>query len=307
MLFRSAITSKYKKQYMEADESERQKIRDKMLKVFQDTGMTESDVWDKFNDWDFIAEYGMSYSDMKAEYREGNVTESDLRKAMKFYGRKNFEIETDIRNLNEDIAFRNKYDMSLSEMKDAYDAGTVSKNTLIDALVFTGKTKAEAQKEVSQRDIGNRYGIDYMYLDDAYKHDDISRQTLYNAMIENGATKQEADDAILGYDWLKKNVKKYPDLTISDAKKFAVRLSSDQPDYTLTDFGVKIDDYIQYSKLRPDCKGVDANGDGKADSGTKRTAIFKMIDSLPISSDAKDGLALLDYGMKSIKRYAPWH
>ena len=304
---RSAITSKYKKQYIEADESERQKIRDKMLKVFQDTCMTESDVWDKFNDWDFIAEYGMSYSDMKAEYRDGNVTESDLRKAMKFYGRKNYEIEDDIRDLNEDIAFRNKYDMILSEMKDAYDAGTVSKNTLIDALVFTGKTKAEAQKEVSQRDIGNRYGIDYMYLDDAYKHDDISRQTLYNAMIENGATKQEADDAILGYDWLKKNVKKYPDLTISDAKKFAVRLSSDQPDYTLTDFGVKIDDYIQYSKLRPDCKGVDANGDGKADSGTKRTAIFKMIDSLPISSDAKDGLALLDYGMKSIKRYAPWH
>jgi hypothetical protein len=32
-----------------------------------------------------------------------------------------------------------------------------------------------------------------------------------------------------------------------------------------------------------------------------------MIDSLPISSEAKDGLALIDYGMKSIKKNAPWH
>jgi hypothetical protein len=178
---------------------------------------------------------------------------------------------------------------------------------MTNALVFSGMTQSEAQKWITQRDIENRHGIDYAKLDDAYKHNDISRTTLYNSMIENGATKQEADDAILGYDWLKKNVTKYPDMSISDAKKFAVRISTNAPDYTLEDFGVKVDDYIQYSKLRPDCKGVDNNGDGQADSGTKRDAIFKMIDSLPISSDAKDGLALIDYGMKSILKNAPWH
>ena len=51
----------------------------------------------------------------------------------------------------------------------------------------------------------------------------------------------------------------------------------------------------------------DFNGDGKTDDGTKRDAIFRMIDSLPISSEAKDGLALIDYGMKSIRKNAPWH
>lgn len=304
---RSQVTKKYHKQYLEGDEDTQKNIREKILPVLEAAGLDEAEIEEKFNSWDFESEYGMTYSEMKAEYRNGDVTENEMRNAMKFYGLKNFEVEETMRSLNDEIAFVNKYDMTLSEMKDSYDDGDVTRNQMTNALIFTGMTQSEAKDWVTQRDIENRYGIDYAKLDDAYKHDDISRQTLYNSMIENGATKQEADDAILGYDWLKKNVKQYPDLTISVAKKFAVRISADQPDYTLEDFGVKVDDYIEYSKLRPDCKGVDNNGDGQADSGTKRDAIFKMIDSLPISSDAKDGLALIDYGMKSIRKNAPWH
>ena len=303
---RSQITRKYRKEYL-ADETAREAIREKLLPVYEATGMYADDIEQKFHDWDFEAEYGMTFSSMKAEYRDGNITEKELRSAMDFYGLLNYEIEEEIRSLNDDIRFVNKYDMTLSEMKDAYDHGDITRNQLTNALVFTGMTQKEAKQWVTERDIENRLGIDYAKLDDAYKHGDISRQTLYNSMIEHGATRQEADEAIIGYDWLKKNVKKYPDLTISDAKKFAVRISSDNKEYTLTDFGVKIDDYIEYSKLRPECKGVDNDGDGKADDGTKRDAIFQMIDSLPISSEAKDGLAMIDYGMKSIRKNAPWH
>jgi hypothetical protein len=303
---RSQITREYRKQYL-ADETARKEIREKLLPVYEATGMYVDDIEAKFNDWDFEAEYGMTYGAFKSEYRDGMVTENEMREAMEFYGLMQYEIAEDIRNLNDEIKFVNQYDMTLSEMKDAYDHGDVTRNHMTNALVFSGMTQTEAREWVKERDIENRLGIDYAKLDDAYKHNDISRATLYNAMIEHGATKQEADDAILGYDWLKKHVNRYPDLAISDAKKFAVRISTNAPDYTLEDFGVKVNDYIQYSKLRPDCKGVDRNGDGQADSGTKRDAIFSMIDSLPISSEAKDGLALIDYGMKSIKKNAPWH
>ena len=304
---RSQITRKYHKQYLEGDEATQKDIRDKITPVLESAGLDESEIEEKFSSWDFEVEYGMTYSEFKTEYRDGNVTEAEMRGAMKFTGMLNYEIEESIRSLKDEIKFVNKYDMTLSEMKDAYDSGDITRNQMTNALVFSGMSQSEAEKWVTERDIEIRLGIDYAKLDDAYKHNDISRQTLYNAMIEHGATKQEADDAILGYDWLKKNVKKYPDMAISDAKKFAVRISTNAPDYTLEDFGVRVDDYIQYSKLRPDCKGVDNNGDGQADSGTKRDAIFKMIDSLPISSDAKDGLALIDYGMKSIRKNAPWH
>jgi hypothetical protein len=226
---------------------------------------------------------------------------------MKFYGRKNYQIADDIRSLDKDKKFRAMYDMSLSEMKDAYDDGDVSRNQLINALVFNGMTQKEASQEVTQRDIRNRLGIDYMELDDAYKHGDISRQTLYNAMIENGATRIEADEAILGYDWLKKHVRQYPDLAISDAKKFAVRISDKAPNETLDDYGVSVEAYLEYTQRRPECHGVDANGDGNTDDGTLRDSVFRMIDSLPISNDAKDGLALMSYSKSSIRKNAPWH
>lgn len=304
---RSQITSKYRKQYLEADDAARAEIRDKITSAYLATGMDEDEVLAKFNDWDFESTYGMTYSEMKAEFRNGNVTESEMRNAMKVNGLLNFEIEEDIRSLKEEMAFKKKFGMSMSELKDAYDDGEVSRNLLISALEYNGMTKNQAREEVSKRDISNRLGIDYMKLDDAYKAGDISRQTLYNAMIENGTSKQEADDAIVAYDWLKKNYKKYPDLTVSDAKKFVIKISTNQEDYTLSDYGVTIDHYQQYAKLKPDCKGVDANGDGVTDSGTLRDSIFSMIDSLPISDQEKDGLALISYGIKSIRKNAPWH
>jgi hypothetical protein len=303
---RSQITRKYRKQYLE-DEAAREDIRQKLQPVFEATGMDDDEIAEKFNDWDFEAEYGMTYSAFKSEYKAGNVTEAEMREAMDFYGKLNYEINEEIQDLKDDVSFQNKFGMSLSEMKDAYDNGDVTRNQMINALVFTGKSRKDAQEEVSQRDIGNRIGIEYTNLDDAYKNGDISRQTLYNAMIQNGATKQEADEAIIGYDWLKKNVKKYPELTISDAKKFTIRISDKQTEYTLTDYGVSIDSYIEYTKRRAECTGVDADGDGQIDNGTLRDEIFQMIDSLPISSEAKDGLAQIGYSIKSIKKNAPWH
>ena len=304
---RSEISKKYKKQYIAADEAGREEIRNKLTTVFQDTGLYKNEIQQKFKDWDFEAEYDMSFAEYKAAFRDGEVTENELTKAMKFYGLKQYEIDDSIRDLKKDISFRNKYNMSLTEMKDAYDNGDVAKNTMKQALFYSGMTANEAQDWIKKRDISNRYGIDYMELDDAYKAGDITRSQLYNAMIEAGSTKREADEEIQGYDWLKKNYKKYPDLAIGDARKFVIKISDNDEDHTLADYGVTIDHYLEYAKRKPECKGVDANGDGKTDDGTLRDSIFAMIDSLPISNQEKDGLALISYGAKNIRRNAPWH
>ena len=50
----------------------------------------------------------------------------------------------------------------------------------------------------------------------------------------------------------------------------------------------------------------DKDGDGKADSGTKKKEILKVIDSLPITSKQKDVLFLMNYA-KSTLYEAPWH
>ena len=302
---RSQISKKYRTAYL-ADETVREEIRTKLQPVYAATGMDESDIMDKFNDWDFEAEYGMTYSEFKTEYKAGNATEAEMRQAMKTYGLLNYEIEEGIRSLNKEKRFEEKYGMSISEMRNAYDNGDISRNTLINALVFNGATKTEAQEEVSQRDVSNKYGIDYMKLDDAYKYGDISRQTFYNSLIDGGATKKEADEAILGYDWLKKNVQKYPDLQISDAKRFVIKISDKMEERTLTDYGVSIDSYLEYKEKAKECTGVDADGDGYADPYTKAKQLFAMIDAMPISNEAKDGLALVSNAMSTIKKYAPW-
>lgn len=305
---RSNITRIYKKQYLEAAEEGREQIVAKVTPAYRAAGMDETDIAGTINGWDFEAKYGMSYGEFKGEYRDGLVTERDMRQAMMDYGLRNFEIEEDIRDLNEDIDFMGRFGMSLTDMKAGYDDGDVPRNNLISALEYTGMSHEDAVEEVSRRDISNRLGIDYMKLDDAYKWDDISRQTFYNAMVENGATREEADEAITGYDWLKKHRATHPELTISVAKKFTTRIHSDYaPDETLEDYGVSVDAYLEYAERRPQCKGIDADGDGYADSGTLRDDIFRMIDSLPISDRAKTGLALQSYSLKSIKKNAPWY
>lgn len=112
--------------------------------------------------------------------------------------------------------------------------------------------------------------------------------------------------SILGYDWLKKNVKTYPDLAISDAKRFVIKVSDKMEERTLTDYGVSVDAYLKYKEGAKDCPGVDADGDGKIDSYSKAKQLFAMIDQLPITDEAKDGLALVTNAESTLRKYAPW-
>jgi hypothetical protein len=233
------------------------------------------------------------------------VSRFELEDAMKFYGMKNYQISETIRSMDKDKKFRDRFGMSLTDMKDAYDDGDVSRNQLINALVYNGMTQKEASQEVTQRDIRNRLGVDYSELDDAYRTNEISRQDYYNALVENGATGQEAEEVIRGYDWMKKN--RVSDLTITDAMRFTSKISDKDPNHTLEYYGVSVDAYKTYKRKAVDCTGVDANGDGKIDNNSRAKQLFTMIDQLPITDDAKTGLALITNAKSTIKKYAPWH
>lgn len=54
------------------------------------------------------------------------------------------------------------------------------------------------------------------------------------------------------------------------------------------------------------CKGVDKDGDGRAENGTKKAQVMEVIDALPVSSEVKDAL-YFEEGYKASKLYeAPW-
>lgn len=269
-------------------------------------GMSEKNAKKTVSEWDFKTKYGKTYSELEDEYSNGSVSRNTIMEAMRDSGKKNFEIAEKMRTLDKEIAFTNRFGMTYNELRDSYQNGDTNRKTMYDALVFSGKTASEASDTLTEWDIENRFGIDYGKLDDAYKYGDISRQDLYNAMVENGTTHAKAQESILCYDWLKERVDEYPDLEISDARRFVIKIGDNCADYTLSDYGVSVDTYLEYVKRAKDCSGEDADGDGEIDSNSKAKQLFAMINTLPILDEQKDALAYITNAERTIKKYAPW-
>ena len=199
--------------------------------------------------------------------------------------------------------FEAKYGGSYNDIVESYKNGSVSEATMRNILAERGYSKSEIEDKISDWNAYKIYGYEYSKLDDAYRAGEISRKEFRQAMIDNGTFPAKADQAIITYDWMRDNAQY--GLEYSDAGKYAHPIENYGK--SLADVGLDPDVYLEYKELKKGCKGVDADNDGAADSGTLRAAKFEMIDSLPINNDQKDALAAIDYSMKSIRRYAPWH
>ena len=306
----SALRSAIKRLYVSGDID--QKTARNYLTTY--TGMKIDETYWTVKKWNYAQETGSSdgyskYGDLYKAVESGENLDAVI-KEYTDNGEMNFEIAEKVRSYEEEIATKNRFGMTYSEAREAYAAGEISRDTMYDVLVYSGKTDTEADDTLTEWDIENRLGIEYGKLDDAYKYGDITRDELYNAIVENGEAPEDAEEAVQCYDWLKERVYEYPDLDISVARKFVVKISDkcdESKEHTLADYGVDVDTYLDYSERSANCSGVDADGDGKTDSGTLRDSLFAMIDSLPINSSQKDALAMLNYGMNSIKKNAPWH
>jgi hypothetical protein len=99
-------------------------------------------------------------------------------------------------------------------------------------------------------------------------------------------------------------VKKYG-LSLEDAEGYTKRI--EELGQSLEQAGIRHDIYLRYKDLKSECKGVDANGDGKPDSGTKKAEIMEAIHSLPISVAQKDALYYSNGWSKNTIHEAPWH
>ena len=202
-----------------------------------------------------------------------------------------------------DWDFEAKYGGSYSDIVENYKSGAVSEAAMRDILAEKGYNKSDIEDKISDWNAYKLYGYEYSKLDDAYRAGEITREEFRQAMIDNGTFPAKADQAIVTYDWMRDNAKY--GLEYSDAGKYAHPIAN--YGRSLADVNLDPNIYLEYKELKKECSGVDADNDGKADNGTLRASIFEMIDSLPINNDQKDALAAISYGMKNIKRYAPWH
>ena len=163
------------------------------------------------------------------------------------------------------------------------------KEDLIKTDVANGKDRDEAEA-----DFNSRFAS---YLREEYEKGNLSDYEARN-MLVNYADKSEEDAYSKVQYWDFKIM--YPDYDLSEeaVKKYYNEVEPS---------GIGVDVYYDYSKQRAKCKGVDANGDGKTDSGSVKREVMQVINSLPITNAQKDALYYLNGWSASTIWEAPWH
>ena len=163
------------------------------------------------------------------------------------------------------------------------------KEDLIKTDVANGKDRDEAEA-----DFNSRFAS---YLREEYEEGNISDYEAQNMLVNYGGKSEESAYSKVQY-WDFK--KMYPDYDLSE--EAVTKYYNDVEPY-----GIGVDVYYDYSKQRSKCKGVDANGDGKTDSGSVKREVLYVIDSLPITNRQKDVLYYLNGWSANTIWEAPWH
>lgn len=264
------------------------------LKEMTDHGYKKDDVLSKLK-----TQIKAWYTDEESETRITKQQAMDMLK--KYVGMSSDEVTSIINEWSCKVVTGIAYD----DIKGEFLTGNITASRAIDMRVrYGGKTRENAQKEVEGWNFEKKYGFSYSDRVDAFLNGKISSSAMRTALMEyGGMSGTEADDTIKAYEWMKRNPRY--DLSVSDVIGYIKPIEG--LGYSLEHAGVSPDTYVQYKDLRSNCKGVDANSDGKTDSGSVKAEVLEAIDSLPISDSQKDALYYLNGWAASKIWQAPWH
>jgi hypothetical protein len=165
----------------------------------------------------------------------------------------------------------------------------VVKEDIIKTAIANGKDRDEAEA-----DFNSSFAS---HLREQFDDGNITDYDAVSMLVEYGGRTVEGAEAKVQY-WKFKY--QYPDYELSE-ESVTKYYTDVEPS------GISIDVYYDYSRQKAQCKGTDSDGDGRADNGTKKTEILRVIDSLPISSYQKDVLYFLNGWSASTLWQAPWH
>ena len=252
--------------------------------------------------WKCEKETGIPYDEVKDEFLDGNITESKAIDMMIKYGGKK---QKDAEQTVSEWKAEKETGVAYSKIKESFMDGEISESKAIDMYMeYGGKSQDEAEDSVAALKFEKDYGFSYSSKKQAYIDGEITESTLRKALSEYGEKDDEdVEDVVRAYNWLKQNPKY--DLSESEAVSYTKPIE----DYGISvcDAGIDPDTFVEYRERAGKCKGVDKNGDGKADTNTVKYEKLDVINSLPLTPKQKDALYFLN-GWKASKLYqAPWH
>ena len=182
---------------------------------------------------------------------------------------------------------------------------TASANKMREEIINTHMANGKSRKE-AETSINNSITS---HIKKDYEKNNISTLEAKNMLVDFlGKTEEEAASKVQYWDF-KKQYPQYDDLSESAVSKYYNGYYKDGKLYgkSAASYGISVAVYYDYCKQSSECEGVDKNGDGQADTGTKKAQIMNVIDSLPLTDVQKDALYYLNGWSKSTIREAPWH
>lgn len=167
------------------------------------------------------------------------------------------------------------------------DANTARETIIQEMVDYDGKTQDKAEESF----VSSAVSAARSRCEDG----EISEQTAIRIIMDaKDCSKSDARYTMTMWELQRKN----PDVSNGRIEKWYNDVKSS---------GISLAVYNDYAVRMAECKGVDSDGDGKADPNTAKDQKLAVIDSLPISNEQKDFLYRLNNWAESKLYQAPWH
>ena len=167
------------------------------------------------------------------------------------------------------------------------DANTARETIIQEMVDYDGKTQDKAEESFVSSAVSAARS--------RYEDGEISEQTALRIIMNaKDCSKSDARYTMTMWELQRKN----PDVSNGRIEKWYNDVKSS---------GISLAVYNDYAVRMAECKGVDSDGDGKADPNTAKDQKLAVIDSLPISNEQKDFLYRLNNWAESKLYQAPWH
>lgn len=167
------------------------------------------------------------------------------------------------------------------------DANTARETIIKEMVDYDGKTQDKAEESFVSSAVSAARSC--------YEDGEISEQTALRIIMDaKDCSKSDAQYTMTMWELQRKN----PDVSNGRIEKWYNDVKSS---------GISLAVYNDYAVRMAECKGVDSDGNGKADPNTVKEQKLAVIDSLPISNEQKDFLYRLNNLAENKLYQAPWH
>ena len=300
----SAVNNKYNE--MHKDDSEREftegkvsmyKAEHYVASVVGGLGM-EDEIFDEIVRAYLVKNADKGYS---KEDAEGNVRKSLLKKLKEAY------VDTGVLDRTKAKTALQKW-MSADKAEETLKQWDYSKSgsgewddrydTYYDAILNGGEVKKLKDQILNA-------GIKEDTLEDSVKKrikQDVSDGTVSRTAAKQlltryaGVEEEDVETTLNAWDYMDR----HPDteLDVKEISQFYTKYKGT---------GLPEANFEQYLIKKQACKGVDKDGDGRAENGTKKAQVMAVIDALPVSNEVKDALYFAEDYKASTLYEAPWH